>query len=63
MVMAKDMYHNPNLDLKEWWKRIPDSKDYGTTSYSVKYSYEICPSCESDLIDGKCVICSVSEEE
>ena len=18
--MAKDMYHNPNLNLKEWWK-------------------------------------------
>ena len=61
--MAKDMYHNPNLNLKEWCKRIPDSKDYGMTSYSVKYSYEICPSCESDLVDGKCVICSVSEEE
>ncbi len=63
MVMARDMYHDPNLNLKEWWKRIPDSIDYGTTKYPVKYSYEICSSCESDLVDGKCVICQTSEEE
>ena len=26
----------------EWWKTIPDSKDYGTTGYTVKYSYQMC---------------------
>mgnify|MGYP003138106436 CR=1 FL=1 len=44
----KDMYHNPNLNVKDWWKRIPDSIEYGSTSYETKYSYQICPSCETD---------------
>ena len=59
--MAKDMYHNPNLDVKEWWKRIPDSKDYGTTKHVEKFSYQICPSCESDLVNNKCSICDGDE--
>jgi NMD protein affecting ribosome stability and mRNA decay len=58
----KDMYYNPNLNVKEWWKRIPDSSDYGTTSYKTIYSYEICPTCESDLVDGKCVICNGDDD-
>jgi NMD protein affecting ribosome stability and mRNA decay len=56
------MYYNPNLNVKEWWKRIPDSSDYGTTSYKTIYSYEICPTCESDLVDGKCVICNGDDD-
>ena len=44
-------------------ERIPNSSEYGTTKYSVKYSYEICSSCESDLIEGKCTVCETSEEE
>ena len=63
MVMARDMYHNPNLNVKEWWKKIPDSAEYGTTKYPVKYSYEICPSCESDLVEGKCIVCKTDKEE
>ena len=59
----KDMYHNPNLNVKEWWKRIPDSIEYGTTSYETKYSYQICPSCETDLVDNKCVTCEQTEDE
>ena len=23
---------------------------------------EICPSCESDLVDGKCIICSTDKK-
>ncbi len=59
----KDMYHNPNLNVKDWWKRIPDSIEYGSTRYETKYSYQICPSCETDLVDNKCVICETSEDE
>jgi|TARA_E500000318_G_scaffold49486_1_gene46455 hypothetical protein len=59
----KDMYYNPNLNVKEWWKRIPDSSDYGTTSHRIRYSYEICPSCEADLVNNKCVICETTEDE
>ena len=50
------------LNLKSGGKNM-NSIDYGTTKYFSKYSYEICPSCESDLVDGKCVICQTSEEE
>jgi len=46
----------------EWWKKIPDSKDYGTTGYTVKYSHQICAACESDLVNGKCPICAGDEE-
>ena len=54
---GSDGYNDGKDFHGEWWKTIPDSKDYGTTGYTVKYSYEICANCESDLVDGKCPMC------
>ena len=41
----------------KWWEKLPESRELGTTSYPVKFSYQICMNCESDLINGKCPIC------
>ena len=49
--------------MVEWWKKIPDSKDYGATKNIVRYSYEICINCEGDLVDGKCPLCDVDKDE
>ena len=24
----------------KWWEKLPESKDYGTTKYTVKFSYQ-----------------------
>jgi len=61
--LKRDLYKNPNLKLKKWWERIPDSRELGTTKNKQVFSYEICVSCEIDLEDGVCPMCGYGKEE
>ena len=61
--MTRDLYKNPNLKLKEWWKKIPKGREIGATKNEIKYSYQICISCETDLIDGVCPMCGQGEDK
>jgi len=61
--LTRDLYKNPNINVKEWWKKIPNSRDIGVTKYETKFSYQICISCEIDLVDGVCPMCGYGEDK
>ena len=63
MTTIEERMKNPNLNIKDWWKRIPNSQDYGHTNNETIYSYTICASCESDMTNGVCTVCETNIEE
>lgn len=63
MTTIEERMKNPNLNVKEWWKRIPNAREYGCTKNETIYSYTICPSCESDTKNGVCTVCETTLEE
>ena len=49
--MTRDLYDNPNLNTKEWWKKIPDSREYGVIKNELQYSYQSKPDPDFEIED------------